>query len=487
MKHGPRIVVIGAGMSGLLMGMRLRAAGLERFTIYEKASRVGGTWRDNTYPGLVCDVPAHLYRYADRPYSEWCHRFARGPEIQRYLESVTARSDLARYIQFDTEVRAAAYRDGTWQIETSRGTRVVADVLIAATGFLHHPHVPSIPGLDGFAGSAFHTARWNHNATLAGARVGILGTGSTGVQVVPAIVDTVGHLSVFQRTPQWLLPFPDHKYSRFELALGRRIPFLDRLAYAAYGLAFEATFARAVIGNRFLQRGFQWLCQRNLDRHVKNPVLHAQLQPNYSAGCKRLLFSSAFYPAIQKPNASLVTAPIDRVVPEGIVTSDGRVHPLDVLILATGFRAHDYMRPIAITGTAGLSLQTAWQDGPESYLTVAVPGFPNFFMLIGPGSPVGNFSLIAVAESQADYIIQVLRRIASGEIVAVEPTRDAAARFNADRRAAMRDTVWSTGCRSWYLDQRGIPDVWPWTMGRFRRELRTPNFADYAVRRAAAR
>lgn len=372
-----RIAIVGAGMSGLLMGMRLRAAGIESFTIYEKADRVGGTWRDNTYPGLICDVPAALYRYADRANPDWSHRFARAGEIQHYLEQTADQAGLARFIRFGAEITEAAFRDGQWHIATARGERAIVDVLISATGFLRRPRYPEIAGLDSFAGALFHSAHWDHGVDLAGARVGLLGTGSSGLQIAPAIVDVVGKLSVFQRTPQWLLPFPDHAYSAGQKARRRRSPLLGRLAYRAYGLIFEWTFARAVIGNRFLQGCFQQLCRLNLRRAVKDRALRARLTPTYRAGCKRLTFSSAFYPAIQHPNAELVDAAIDRIVPGGVVTADGRLHPLDVLILATGFHAHDYMRPMRVTGACGLTLDEAWKDGPESYLTVAMPGFPN--------------------------------------------------------------------------------------------------------------
>src|SRR5689334_19845420 len=383
--RSPRIVIVGAGMSGLLMGMRLIADGIESFMILERADAVGGTWRDNTYPGLICDVPADLYSYVGRPYAEWSHRFARGPEIQHYLEQTASEAGLRRYIRFGTEVVGAAFRDRQWQVETAAGETLVAEILIAACGFLRQPRYPAIAGLDSFAGAMFHSARWDHRVALAGARVGIIGTGSTGVQIVPAIVETVGKLSLFQRTAPWLLPFPDHEYRPFEKALTRRIPALSGMAHGVFGLLFEWTFARAVIGNRLLRRGFQLLCQRNLDRNVEDPDLRARLQPNYRAGCKRLMFSSAFYPAIQRPNAELVDAPIERVTPAGIVTADGREHGLDILILATGFDAHAYMQPMRVAGVGGRTIAEAWREGVHAYRTVAMPGFPNFFMLIGPG------------------------------------------------------------------------------------------------------
>jgi cation diffusion facilitator CzcD-associated flavoprotein CzcO len=246
-------------------------------------------------------------------------------------------------------------------------------------------------------------------------------------------------------------------------------------------MLFEWTFARAVIGNRLLQAGFQRLCESNLNRNVHDPALRERLRPDYRAGCKRLLMSSSFYPAIQRPNAELVDAAIDHVEPAGIVTTDSRLHLLDVLILATGFHAHDYMAPMQVVGPGGATLADAWSDGPSAYRTVAMNGFPNFFMLIGPGSPVGNYSLIAVAEAQADYIMQFVRRLADGAIETLQPSAAATTRFNAAFRRAMRGTVWLTGCSNWYLARNGIPDVWPWTIGRFRREMRRPAFEDYEI------
>lgn len=482
----PSIVIVGAGMSGIQMGMKLLAAGIETFTIYEKADRIGGTWRENTYPGLACDVPGHLYRFSGEPNPDWSKRFARGPEIQQYFEHVVDKSGLRRFMRFGHEVKGAEFRDGVWHIETAGGDRAVADFLIAACGVLHHPNYPSIAGLDSFAGAAFHTARWDHRVDLTGARVGVLGTGSTGTQLVPAIVDKVDKLTVFQRTAQWILPLPDHGYSHRAKARMRRFPFLHRFKYVVYGLMYEWTYARAVVGNRSLLWIFRRLCQRNLDENVADPALKARLQPKYRVGCKRLVFSSAFYPAIQKPNAELVDAAIDHIQPDGVVTSDGRLHRLDVLILATGFRTHDYMRPIRLVGVDGLRLDQAWKDGARAYLTVAMPGFPNFFMLIGPGSPVGSYSLVSVAEMQADYIMHFLRRIAGREIATVQPSRAAYDRFNAAVRHAMAGTVWVSGCRSWYLDVNGAPDAWPWTIGKFRRSMRNPVLADYDITAVAS-
>jgi cation diffusion facilitator CzcD-associated flavoprotein CzcO len=476
---------VGAGMSGILMGMKLRAAGIETFTIYEKAETVGGTWRDNTYPGLVCDVPAYLYRYRDEPSSEWSSRYARGPEIQQYFEQVTDKLGLRTFIKFGCDIIAADYRDGNWHIETARGEKTVADVLISACGVLRQPNYPQIEGLDSFAGATFHTARWDHSVDLTGKRVGILGTGSSGVQIVPEIVDQVAKLSVFQRTPQWIVPLPDHGYSDRKKARMRLFPILNTLAHINFGLMFEWTYARAVIGNAFLLNCFERICQRHLDSTVTDPALKAKLQPNYRVGCKRLVFSSSFYPAIQKPNAELVDTAIDRIAPDGVVTADGRLHPLDVLILATGFRAHDYMRPMRVAGMDGLRLDEAWKDGAQAYLTVGMPGFPNFFMLLGPCSPIGNYPLTAIAEMQADYIMTFLRQIAARDIATVQPTRTATAAFNNAVRDAARNTVWLSGCRNWYLDVNGLPDTWPWTIGKFRRSMRRPILDDFDVTAAA--
>lgn len=476
----PKVVIIGAGMSGILMGIKLREAGIDNFTLYEKADRVGGTWRDNTYPGLSCDVPAHMYTYSFEANPDYSHRYARGPEIYRYFDKVSKKYNLLPHIKFNKELVSAKYENGRWQLTTQDGEVTTADFLISACGVLHHPSYPDIAGLDSFAGTKFHTARWDHSVDLKGKRIGIIGTGSTSAQIVPKVVDVAGKLSLFQRTPQWMFPLPDKQFSEDEKNRMRESPFLPKLVRKLWSFAFEYTFARAVIGNPLLLQFIAWSCRRNLDQ-VKDPILKRKLTPDYKAACKRLIFCSDFYPAIQRPNAELVTAGIDRIDPKGIVTKDGKLHELDVLVLATGFKPHNFMRPMQMVGENGVTLDQAWENGAQAYRSIGIPGFPNFFMLIGPNSPIGNYSLITIAEIQANYILQLIGLYRQGKCAAIAPKAEATRRFNEAIKGAMKGTVWVTGCKSWYLDKNGNPAMWPWTFARFRHEMSTPQLAEFQL------
>ena len=475
----PTVAIVGAGMSGLLMGMRLRRAGIESFTIYEKADRVGGTWRENTYPGLHCDVPSILYQYSFDPNPDWSKTFSPGDEIWRYLDDSADRHRLRDHIRFGKEIVDAKFEEGRWRIRTGDGEEATADFLVSACGVLHHPRTPDFEGLDSFEGAVFHSARWDHSVELSGRRIGVVGTGSTGVQIVTALAGSAGHLSLLQRTAQWILPIPNLPASRFSKALLRRFPALSRLGYRITQAMFEL-FAVALIRPGWQRRYVSWACRRNLAR-VKDPELRRGLTPDYQPMCKRLVLSNGFYDAMQRDNVSLVTDAIDHVEPRGVVTKDGTLHELDVLVLATGFDAHAYMHPLQLTGPSGVTLAEAWADGRRAYRTVAVPGFPNFFMLMGPHSPIGNVSLIAVAEAQSKYVMSWIRLWREGLVTTMAPTAEATARFNEDVRAALPGTVWVTGCNSWYLDEDGTPELWPWSQARHREALREPVLAEFEL------
>jgi cation diffusion facilitator CzcD-associated flavoprotein CzcO len=474
-----RFAVIGAGMAGILSAIKLTEAGLTDFTVYEKGDRVGGTWRENTYPGLACDVPSHLYSYSFALSPDWTHRYSPGPEIQAYFERVAREYGVVEKVRFGEEVVDCTWSDGRWRLVTARGTRDDVDVVIAATGVLHHPNVPDLPGLDEFDGAAFHSARWDHSVPLDGARVGVIGTGSTAVQIVSGLVDRVEHLSLFQRTAQWIMPQDNPAYTDAEKAAFRDDP--EHLAglHAHLGEMFDA-FSNAVIDAASPQaKWIEQTCLANLEDNVHDPELREQLRPDYQAACKRLIVSPDFYEKIQRPNAQLVTSAIERVEPRGVRTCDGTLHELDVLVLATGFRANSFMRPMRVAGEDGVTLEDAWADRPVAYLSISIPQFPNFFMLNGPNGPVGNFSLIGVAELQFDYIMQLVEPLRRGECKAVHATQDALDAFEAARAEAAKHTVWVTGCRSWYLDDRGLPAVWPWSFTKFREAMRAPDPAAY--------
>ena len=477
-----RVAVIGAGMAGILSAIKLTEAGLTDFTVYEKADRVGGTWRENTYPGLSCDVPSHLYSYSFALTPEWSHRFSPGPEIQAYFERVAREHHVERSIRFGEEVVRCERVNGRWHLQTASGLRDEVDVVIAATGVLHHPRMPDIEGLDTFGGAAFHSARWDHSVPLDGARVGIVGTGSTAVQIVSAIVTRVARLVLFQRTAQWIMPqenpaYSDEEQSSFRADAGH----LGEL-HAHLSQLF-GVFANAVVDASSPEmKMIEDACLTNLEEHVHDPELRERLRPTYKAACKRLVMSPDFYDAIQQPNAALVTEAIERVEPAGVRTRDGRLHELDVLVLATGFKADAFMRPMEIVGRDGVKLSEVWAQRPSAYLSISIPGFPNFFMLNGPNGPVGNFSLIEVAELQFAYVLSLVERLRAGECTEICASAEATDAFEAARVEAARNTVWVTGCRSWYLDDRGIPATWPWPFDRFRAEMAAARLDAYEER-----
>jgi cation diffusion facilitator CzcD-associated flavoprotein CzcO len=474
-----RFAVIGAGMSGILSGIRLREAGYDDFTIYEKADRVGGTWRENTYPGISCDVPSHLYSYSFEPNPNWSHRFSPGGEIEDYFEDVARKYGVMERIVFGAEIARADFANGRWRLETKDGRRDEADVVIAATGVLHHPKYPDIEGLDRFEGACFHSARWDHSVPLDGRRVGIVGTGSTAVQIVGAITDRVAKLSLFQRTAQWIMPQENPAYSEAERAEFRRHPELVKKLHEDMALLFSAFSNGLVDAHSPQMKAIEDACLANLEQNVRDPALREKLRPNYKAACKRLVMSADFYPAIQKPQAEVVTEGIERVEAKGVCTRDGRLHELDVLVLATGFQVDRFLRPIRVTGRGGVRLDEVWKQRPSAYLSISIPGFPNLFMLNGPNGPVGNFSLIEVAELQLGYILQLVERLRAGGCREIGPRADATERFEAERTEAAKHTIWGSGCRSWYLDDRGVPMSWPWTFDRFREEMAKPKLEAY--------
>ncbi|MFN8105251.1 MAG: NAD(P)/FAD-dependent oxidoreductase [Acidimicrobiia bacterium] len=477
-----RFAVVGAGMAGILSAIKLQEAGYGDFAVYEKADRLGGTWRENTYPGVACDVPSHLYSYSFAPNPDWSHVFSPGAEILAYFEDVAARFGADRYIRYGTEIRSMEFRDGRWRIETSTGEHDEADFVIAATGVLHHPSYPDIDGLDTFAGPCFHSARWDHGVDLAAKRVGVVGTGSTAVQVVCALVEEVGHLALFQRTAQWVLPMPNPEISAGLRDEYRADPELMATTRRELSRTFSDNFANAVVDADSPQvKMIQDMCVANLELNVADPVLREKLRPDYRAACKRLVVAPDFYQKVQHPGARVVTEAIAAVEPAGVRTDDGVLHELDVLVLATGFRVDRFMRPIDVRGRGGVALEDVWAQRPSAYLAISIPEFPNLFMLNGPNGPVGNFSLIEVAELQFGYIMQLVDAARAAGATSIGATHAAAQRFEAERVEAAQKTVWVTGCRSWYLDDRGVPAAWPWTFDRFREMMAAPLLDDFEL------
>jgi len=475
-----RFAVIGAGISGILAAIKLKEAGFERITVYEKAECLGGTWRENTYPGVACDVPSHVYSYSFAPNPDWSQRFAPGPEIYNYLEDVARRHGVLPLIRFGDEVIRLTFADGRWELLTASGHRNEMEIVIGATGVLHHPQIPELKGLDRFEGSYFHSARWDHDVPLNGKRIGIVGTGSTAVQIVSALVERAAQLTLFQRTAQWMLPLDEGPYSEEDRQRFREQPETLAEVRAELSRRFAGGISDAVVdANSALIERIGQACREYLERSVADPDLRERLRPSYRPGCKRLVFSSRFYEAIQRPNAALVTDAIDCVEGRGIRTVDGRLHELDVLVLATGFRVDRFLRPIEVIGRDGVCLDEVWAKRPSAYLAVSVPHMPNLFLLNGPTGPVGNFSLIEVAELQMAYVMQLIEEVAEGRCSEINASQAAAHRYDDERIEAARNTIWATGCQSWYLDDRGIPVAWPWTFERFRQAMSRPLLEDY--------
>jgi cation diffusion facilitator CzcD-associated flavoprotein CzcO len=480
--RSPRIAIIGAGMSGIGMAAKLRMAGIESFRLYERWDGVGGTWHANTYPGLTCDIPSRYYSYTFAPNPRWSRVYSPGREIWAYLDRVAREFGLYERIQLRTEVTEARWEEGRWLLRTDRGEQAEYEFLITAAGGLVHTVTPDIPGLDSFAGAAFHSAEWDHSVPLAGRRIGVVGTGSTGMQLTRALAPIASRFELYQRTPQWVFPIPNRRYTRLAKWAHQRFRALNRFGYRVWQVQFERSFGRATV-----QPGLaRWLisagCRLHL-RSVRDPELRRRLTPDYQPMCKRLVMGTNFYRQFRRPTVELVDTAIAHVEPAGIVTADGQLHELDVIVLATGFDAHAYMKPLELVGLGGRRLSELWAGEPFGYRSVALPGFPNLFTLLGPHSPIGNQSIFTVSETQMDFALSLIDLWRRGEVDTMCPTSEATDRFNAELRAATPDTIWASGCNSWYIGKDGAPHPWPWTPERHREMLARPRVEEWELSR----
>jgi cation diffusion facilitator CzcD-associated flavoprotein CzcO len=477
---GPRIVVIGSGVSGILAGIKLRERGWRDFVILEQAETLGGTWRDNVYPGVACDVPAHVYVYSFAPNPAWKTRYAKGPEIWRYYRDVARRHGVLDHIEYGKKVAHAGFDGARWTVTTTDGSHYEADVVIAAAGRLRDPKMPDIAGMETFAGPSFHTARWDTSVSVKGKRVCLIGAGSSGVQVLSAIAGEVAHITQFQRTPQWVMPVVDEPISWWKRLKFRLFPQSVRDTYRRMldfsnergALAFESKEDRAERDQ---------MCVDGLAR-IRDPELRKRLTPDYDVGCKRLVMSETWFEEVQRPNVSIVTEAIERIEPAGVRTTDGVLHECDVLVYATGFDAHAYIRPMKLTGEGGVTLDEIWADLPLTYRSVSIPHMPNFFMLNGPSSPGGSASIVGIVETQWDYIAQLLERIA-GEGVTIAPREEKAKAWLDTVRERAMNSVWATGgCQSWYLDKTGTPAYDAVSLPQLQASLAAPVMDDFEVR-----
>ncbi|MEM6640014.1 MAG: NAD(P)/FAD-dependent oxidoreductase [Pseudomonadota bacterium] len=475
MPRTPSILIIGAGATGMLADIKLREAGITDITLIEKADRVGGTWRENTYPGIACDIPALHYCYSFEPYV-WSHHLAHGDELQAYMEHVAEKYGINQRARFGETVTSCTYgEDGKWHVSTDKGDAFAVDFVISATGILHHPRWPDIEGREAFAGEHWHTAQWRHDVDLKGKRIGVLGTGSTAHQLIPELINAGHDVSVFQRTPQWVAPVPNLRFPGWLKRRWQQRPARMRAWKAMYRWLVHSVFINATIGKWLPNKVMNVLCRTHLWR-IRDRDLRAKLTPDYEVGCKRLVINTTFYPAIQKPNAKLITEPIDRIEAGGIRTQDGTLHQLDVLICATGFYNFNYMRPMALTGRNGHTIEQSWGDGHyATHRGVLLRHFPNFILMLGPGTPIGNNTIIGIAERQMHYVMQLIDLWRSGQTDTIEPTERAVREFSDYIARGVGDTVWVGGCQSWYLDASGQPTIFPYDWDEFLRLTRAPD------------
>ena len=464
------VAVVGGGFGGVGAAVMLHRAGYDDVTVFERGERIGGVWHHNTYPGAACDVPSHLYEFSFAPNPRWSRRYAPQPEIQRYLEEVAERYGVFERVRVSTEVHRARWQDqrNRWVLETSAGAHE-ADMLIAACGQLSVPSTPPLPGLDRFSGPAFHTARWQHDVDLAGQRVAVVGTGCSAIQVVPTIQPYVAQLDVYQRSPGWTFPRMDFAYREQTKRLLERLPILQRLDRMSI-LAFMELGAGAQTSQRWLRSPFQALGRYQINRAIKDPALRREVKPRDDLGCKRVMVTDDWYPALTKANVDLITERIAEVRPDGIITADGKQRPADVLVLATGFKTHGFVAPMEIIGAGGRPLANEWSEVARAYLGLSVPGFPNMFLLYGPNTNGGTGSVIFTIEAGMRHVIAALSELARSGASRIEVRRDAAAAFDRELRAALGKTVWHTGCTNWYVDEHGNDaNQWPWLWSTYRR------------------
>jgi len=476
------VAIIGSGFSGLGMAIRLRQAGLDDFVILERGDDVGGTWWFNTYPGCQCDVPSHLYSFSFAPNPRWTRRYPSQDEILRYFERFTDEHGLRRHLRPATEVADAAWDEHAreWSLRLASGAEVRARFLAAACGQLSVPHIPAFAGLDDFGGDTWHSARWAHSVGLRGRRVGVVGSGASAIQIVPELAGVAAHLDVFQRTPPWVIPRRDRPYTRLERLLFSRVDPWRRLYRSFIYWRLESLFLGFT--TRPMAKVLTRMASRHLTEQVADPSLRRALTPDYPIGCKRVLISDDYYPALQRDDVALVTAGIERFEPGGVRTADGVLHELDAVVFATGFHSQSLVAPMRVTGPGGVALDDVWAEGPQAHLGVTVAGMPNLFLLYGPNTNLGHNSILFMMECQFRYIVECLTEVRRRGATTIAVREDEFRRFNERIQERLRDSVWVKGCTSWYKTDSGrVTNNWPGPAIEYWRATRRPDFTRFAM------
>ena len=458
-----RVAIIGAGFSGLCMGIKLREAGIEDFVILEKADEIGGTWRENTYPGCACDVPSHLYSFSFEPNPDWSRAFSPQPEIQRYLLHVTEKYGLRPFIRFGAEVTRAEWSEdeSRWHVTASDGETLTARYLVSGAGGLHVPSWPDIKGLSDFEGEMFHSAEWNHDYDLRGKHVAVIGTGASAIQFVPEIAPEVGHLTLFQRTAPWIMPKEDPVFSDNTKKTFKHIPILREMLRKLIYARMEFTTFMFTTKPEWVKHG-ETMARAHIESVIADRELRKKVTPEFPMGCKRVLLSNNYYPALTRDNVDLDTSGIEEVTASGVRTKDGRHVEVDAIILGTGFKPMEMPDGLSILGRDGRSLRDDWSEGPEAYLGITCSGFPNYFIMVGPNTGLGSNSIIFMIEAQARYIMDAIRMMEQSGIASIEVKRDVQTEFNRELVQGLEGTVWTAGCNSWYQTKSGrIAAIWP--------------------------
>jgi cation diffusion facilitator CzcD-associated flavoprotein CzcO len=467
-RRKPSVLIVGAGFGGIAAAIELRRHGLEDVTILERAPELGGTWFYNSYPGAACDVPSHLYSFSFAQRRDWSRLCSPQAEIHDYLSDVAREHDIARHVRCGQTVSACTWDEqrALWTVETAEGERFQADALVLATGQLHQPAHPSIAGIDSFAGHSFHSAQWDHDYPLEGKRVAVVGTGASAVQFVPEIVGRVARLTVFQRTGNWFMPRRNRRYPRIVRAAIEHIPGVQEFR-RNFMFQYCELITAAIRHPRTIGRLAGLRSAAFMRAQLKDPELRRKVWPDYTFGCKRVLFSSSFLPALQRPNVEVVTEPIARVEPGGIVTADGALHELDCIIWGTGFKTNDFMFPMRVVGSGGVELVDAWEHGARAHLGMTVPGYPNMFVMYGPNTNTSGGSIIFYLEAQAAYIRQALQQLMAHRASSIEVRREVEQASDRALQARFAGTAW-TRCDSWYRDESGrIVANWPGYMREY--------------------
>ncbi len=476
-----RVAIIGSGFSGLCLAIQLKKAGCEAFEIFEKADRLGGTWRENIYPGAACDSPSFAYCFSFEQKTDWSRKWAPQPEILDYMEHCATKYELWPHIRFGSDVARAHFDAdaGLWHLHTGDGREIAAQVLVSGVGQLNRPHMPEIPGLESFAGESFHSARWNPEADLRGKTVAVIGNAASAIQFVPPLAREAKQLHIFQRSANWMLPKLDREYSEAEKRRFARYPLLARLYRAWLWLSFELRWP-VFRGNRFLGRRIEKLTVDSIHDQISDPELRKALVPDYPIGGKRILISDDYYATLERPNVNVVTAGIDHLIRDAVVARDGTRYPVDAVILATGFESTSFLAPMKIAGLDHRSLETEWKDGAQAYLGLSVAGFPNFFMMYGPNTNLGHNSIIFMIECQTGYILDCLRQMDERGLAWIDVRQDAMKAYNQRIQHELRGTVWAETDHSWYKNADGkITNNWSGTTFRYWRRTRKADLSVY--------